>query len=283
MDPRPNHKRKRGRPKSVSPDADAATVQALDRGLSILRALAKEGRATLSELAMRVGMPPSSAHRLLGTLQKHGVIEFREATQEWMVGVEAFRIGSAFAHRTNLVDAGREVMRRLVEETGETANLAIADDGDVVFLSQVETQNPVRAFFRPGTRSHMHASGIGKALLAQFSRSEIELILQAKGLPEFTPKTLTSTDALFADLEMTRRRGWSLDDEERYAGMRCVAAPVYNANAIAIAGISVSGPAVRFPQDLVAEIGPKVRRAAAEVTELIGGEAPVSATNKDAS
>ena len=143
-------KRSRGRPRTQSPDAEGATVQALDRGLMLLSALSKQGEVTLSELAFGVGMPPSSAHRLLVTLQKHGIAAFDETSQNWSVGVEAFRIGSAFTHRTNLVEAGREVMRHLMEETGETANLGIANDGFVVFLSQVDSPNPIRAFFRPG-------------------------------------------------------------------------------------------------------------------------------------
>lgn len=268
------NKRSRGRPRTLSADSQTATVQALDRGLMLLGALAREGAVTLTELALRIGMPPSSAHRLLVTMQKHGIVEFDEAAQTWAIGVEAFRIGSAFVNRTNLVEAGREVLRRLMEETGETANLAIADDGFVVFLSQVESHNPIRAFFLPGERGHLHASGIGKALLAELPRRDVEQTLQKMGLPKFTPKTITSPDPLFADLETTRERGWSFDDEERHSGMRCVAAAIFNSYGEAIAGISVSGPTVRFPDDAVGEIGPKVRRAAAEITRLIGGMAP---------
>ncbi len=274
MEEKTNGKRSRGRPKSTWAEPQIATVQALDRGLTLLGALAAAEKITLTELALRVGIPPSSAHRLLATLQKHKFAEFDEVTQEWMIGVEAFRIGNAFTHRTNLIESGRKVMRALMIETGETANLAIAENGDIVFINQIETHNPIRAFFRPGTRSHMHSSGIGKALLAELSRREIEKILQKKGLPEFTPTTLTSSEALFADLEKTRQRGWSFDNEERYSGMRCVAATIYNSFGEAIAGISVSGPSLRLPASIVPELGPKVRRAADEVTRMIGGEIP---------
>ena len=264
-------KRARGRPRSAANDAGAATVQALDRGLHLMRLLAKDGNATLTELALSAGMPASSAHRLLITLQSHGIVEFDEASQEWMIGVEAFRVGSAFGRRTNLLEASRSVLRNLADETGETANLAIADAGDVVFLSQVECHNPIRAFFRPGTRSHMHASGIGKALLAELPRESVERILEEKGLPPFTDTTHTSASGLFEDLERIHKRGWSLDDEERYSGMRCVAAAVFNAYDEAVAGVSVSGPSVRFSDSAIAELGPKVRRAAAELTQAIGG------------
>ena len=83
--------------------------------------------------------------------------------------------------------------------------------------------------------------------------------------------TLTSPDDLFADLEATRRRGWSYDDQERHYGMRCIAAPIHNVHGEAIAGISISGPAARLPDDVIGELGPKVRRAATEVTRLLGG------------
>lgn len=265
-------KRPRGRPKSLFKEPQSGTVQALDRGLTLLQDLANNGSATLADLALRVGMPTSSSHRILATLSKHGFVEMRTDTQEWHIGIEAFRIGGAYLVRTNVVEASRAVMRQLMEETGETANLAIADQGDVVFVSQVETHNPIRAFFRPGTRGNMHSSGIGKALLSTYERSKVEDILRKKGLPEYTPKTLTKPDALFSDLELTRQRGWAFDDEERYLGMRCVAAPIFNVFGEAVAGISISGPSVRFPDTAIDELGPLVRRAAGEVTRAIGGE-----------
>ncbi len=267
-------RRSRGRPRTQPIGEQAAPVQALDRGLTLLRTLAKDSGLTLTDIALRLGMPPSSAHRILATLQKHGFAEFDGSAQEWSVGIEAFRVGNAYLVGTNLLEAAREFMRRLMDETGETANLAIADNGEVVFLSQVESHNPIRAFFRPGTRGHLHASGIGKALLANMGRGEIETILQKQGLPEFTSKTLTSPNPLYANLETTRMRGWSFDDEERYLGMRCIAAPIFNGFGEAIAGISVSGPTVRFPDGKIAEIGPVVKRAADEITAKIGGRTP---------
>lgn len=267
-------KRPRGRPKSVWTESNATIVQALDRGLILLIALAKEGKISLTELAKKVDMPPSSVHRLLNTLQKHEFAEFDNATQDWMVGVEAFRIGNSFEARTNLIETARNTMQGLMQDTGETANLAIASNGNIIFVNQIETNHPIRAFFPPGTRSYMHSSGIGKALLADFSIEEVQKILADKGLPSFTPKTLTTVETMFADLEIIRKRGWSLDDEERYNGMRCVAATIYNSLSKPIAGISVSGPSLRFSDDRIAELGPKVRQAADEVTRLIGGRKP---------
>jgi IclR family transcriptional regulator, acetate operon repressor len=274
MAEQPAKKRPRGRPKSQATELTGGTIAALDRGIKLLITLAKEGELSLTDLALSVGMPPSTAHRVLGTLEKHGFVELDVTTQQWAIGVEAFRVGNSYLERTNLAESARGVMRLLTEETGETANLAIADQGDVVFISQIESHNPIRAFFRPGTRGYMHASGIGKALLANLPRAEVEKILQKKGCPEFTGKTITAPTALFTDLDEIKQRGWSLDDEERYIGMRCIAAPIFNSFGEAIAGVSVSGPTVRLPDTTVDEIGPTVRKAAAEITAGVGGVTP---------
>lgn len=265
-------KRNRGRPRTVDGPKEAGVVQALDRGLNLLTMLARDGSSTLTDLSLKSGMPPSTAHRLLTTMEAHGIVAFGEEAQAWRVGINAFRIGNTFLDGTELMNAGREVMRRLMEDTGETANMAVSEGGDVVFISQVETYQPIRAFFRPGTRNPMHVSGIGKALLAEMPRSEVEGILHRKGLVERTTKTPRSPDALFDDLEKTRARGWALDDEEATLGMRCVAAPIFNMYGEAFAGISVSGPTVRLTDRVVSDVAPVVCRAAAEVTASIGGK-----------
>lgn len=265
-------KKRRGRPRNPVPDTGLATVHALERGLVVLQALASEGYMSLTDLSLKVGVPTSTVHRILTTLEKLGFAEINEDTNEWSVGIESFRVGNAYLERTNLIENSRKGMRDLMEATGETANLAIADSGDVVFISQVESHNPIRAFFRPGTRGHMHASGIGKALLANMLTRDVEKTLQSKGCPEFTTKTLTTPADLFEDLATTRERGWAFDDEERYDGMRCIASCIFNSYGEAVAGISVSGPTVRFPDHMLQIIGPQVREAAQQVTALIGGK-----------
>lgn len=266
-------KRPRGRPRKHPSDGEAAPVQALERGLQILTLLSREPRSSLKEIALSAGMPPSTAHRLLMTLQAQGFAEFDENTQDWMIGVEAYRVGAGFLSRINLIEAAYPIVQDLMSTTGETANLAIEDKGDVVFVSQVETQNPIRAFFSPGSRSHMHVSGAGKALLAQMTRDEVEGVLRRKGLPEFTSTTITTPERLFADLRETAERGWSFDDEERYAGMRCIASPVFGPHGDAVAAISVSGPTARFSGVRIADLSVAVRKAATTLTEAIGGKA----------
>jgi|TARA_B110000908_G_scaffold18583_1_gene20895 IclR family acetate operon transcriptional repressor len=265
-------KRGRGRPRLALADTDVPTVQALDRGILLLQALAQHHAVSLTDLALQVGMPASSAHRLLITLQQHDFVDFDENTQLWQVGIEAFRVGSAYLFRTNLLEAARQPLRDLMEMTGETANLAVIDKAEVVFVAQVETTNPIRAFFSAGTRSLMHSSGIGKALLAQMPRPKLEALLQRSGLPKYTQQTLTTPTALYADLAATANRGWSYDQEERYDGMSCIGAAIRNAHGDLVGGISVSGPSVRFDPLQVALIGFKVKAAADQVTLTLGGK-----------
>lgn len=264
----------RGRPRGSGAKAPAASVQALDRALRLLEVLAGADGMTLTVLAQASGLAASTVHRLLATLAAHGFAEVDEQEQTWMIGVEAFRVGQAFHRRFKVATMGRPVMRELMEATGETANIGIFEGGDVVFISQVESHEPIRAFFRAGERRHAHASGIGKALLAEMPRERVERLVRDKGLPRFTDATITEIERLFADLEAIRRRGWSLDDEERSRGMRCIAAPVFDENGEAIAGLSISGPSGRLEPDRVDRLGPLVRRAADTITRAIGGRPP---------
>lgn len=267
-------KRGRGRPKLPQSDLqEPSTVQALERGLGLLKILSKCDSASLSDLSLQIGVPASTAYRLLHTLLKLEFVAFNESTQEWSIGVEAFAVGSGFFNRSNLIDAARTVMRKLMLETDETSNLAIlSDSGFVTFLTQVETNNPIRAFHLPGTRSHAHSAGIGKALLAEFSREQVERVLHKNGLQSFTPNTLTAPAKLFENLEESFKRGWAFDDEERHVGMRCIAAAIHNSRGEAIAGVSISGPTARFPDESLPVLGLKVRQAAMDITHMTGGK-----------
>lgn len=267
-------KRQRGRPRAFNGPSEAGTVQSLDRALRILAIVAEGSGLSLSEVAEASGLPAPTAYRMLTTLENHGMVEFDKTDQLWSIGVETYRMGSAFLRRRKLVDRARVVMQELMEATGETANLGVAEDDCVVFVSQVETHQAIRAFFRPGTRTAFHASGIGKAVLAHLDRERVEAVIRRAGLEAFTEKTLSTLPALLGDLAIIKARGWSVDDEERNLGMRCVAAAVFNEFGEPIGGVSVSGPTVRVTPQRLARIGPIVRQAASQVTAMIGGTEP---------
>jgi IclR family acetate operon transcriptional repressor len=268
-------KKLRGRPRSMKLVSEpAGSVQAIDRGLAVLAIIAASDGLTLTDLAQRAGLAPSTAHRILASLEAHKFVFHDEERGLWLIGVGAFEVGTAFLRNRRLAGIGRVLMHELMEATGETVNLGIEDGGEVVFISQIESHSALRAFFRAGSRAPIHASGVGKTLLAEMPEARVREILYKRGLAKFTERTLIAPADLFGELAIIRRRGWGVDDEERNLGMRCVAAAIFNEYGEAIAGISVSGPTVRVTPERAQELGPMVKRAAAEITASIGGHAP---------
>jgi len=262
--------RPRGRPPSGKA-SQATSVQALDRALGLLEILASSTGLTLTDVAHRADMAPSTTHRLLSTLQTRRFVDLDSETGLWVVGLTAFQVGNGFIRNRKFVTMGRSIMRALMEDCGETVNLGFEDDGDVVFISQFESLAPMRAFFTPGRRGPIHASGIGKALMATWPAARVRRTIKTKGLKRFTENTMTEPDQVIGDLARIRSRGWSIDDQEHTLGMRCVASTIVNEYGEAIAGLSISGPTVRLPDAALAKVGPKVKSAADDITASIGG------------
>lgn len=271
--PRRPEKRGRGRPRG--PDhAPAPSVQALDRALDMLDVIAARDGAPLGEIAAAAALPASTAHRILATLERRGYARADAETGLWSIGVGAYTVGQAFVRSRKVEALARPAMRALMEGSGETVNLGVLEGREVVFLAQVECAAPLRAYFRPGRRGPAHASGIGKALLAQAEPDAVARLFAAAPPERFTPATLTDPRALAAELARTRARGWALDDEEHTAGMRCVAAAVFDDRAEAVAGVSLSGPTVRVDDAALARLSTLTLDAADAVTRAIGGRRP---------
>lgn len=270
-----------GRPRLAKlsvPGEDAGpqtgSVQALDRGLALLSIIAEADGLSLTSIAQRAGIAASTAHRILTTLKAAGFVQCDDARGGYLIGVKAFKVGSAFLRNRKLVDVGRGVMRRLMHDSGETTNLGIENDGYVVFVAQLESHHSIRAFHRPGGRGALHASSLGKAILAALPEKTVTQILHRVGMARFTDRTIIDPQALLEELAAVRKRGWAIDDEERSEGLRCVGAPVFNEHGEVIGALSVSGPTVRVTEERLGELGPQVKRAAADLTERVGGIAP---------
>lgn len=264
--------RSRGRPRAWDDKTAQNTIKSLDRAMEVFEYLSEAQGKALSELARDLGQSPATVYRILVTLEGRGLVEFNQQEQVWHIGARAFVIGARFLRRTSLVERARPIMRQLMEQTGETANLGVEQNGQVLFVSQVETHATIRAFFAPGTLSRLHASGIGKALMAQMDVARVDKLLAQAPLEQFTAYTLTDRDALLADLSVTRERGYAIDGEERNIGMRCIAAPVFDIHGEAIAGISVSGPISRVGPERIVEFSAAVVVAARALTKAIGGD-----------
>lgn len=255
-------KRLRGRPKSFHDKSAQNRIQALDRAMDVLDCLAAKSGMTLTEIAEKLQQSPATIYRVLSTFETRQVVEMDASSQEWFIGPASFRLGSAFLRRTDLVERARPLMRELMEETGETANLGTEISGEVMFISQVETHENIRAFFPPGATSPMHASGIGKVLLAYAGQSIIEKYVTQENLETFTEHTICYKDELYAELNKIKAQGFAFDDEEKNIGMRCIAAPIFNFYGEAVAGISISGPTARLSLHRIASVSKIVKQKA---------------------
>ena len=265
---------RRGRAPS-KPGAPAGQVQSLTRGFSILEALAKSGGGlTLTELAQRVQLPPSTTHRLLSTLEKMGYVYQAGDLGLWYIGLQAFTVGTTFLANRDFVAQSHASMHRLMEQAGETANLAILDGTEAVFIAQVQCHEMMRTLVKLGSRVPLHASGVGKALFAALPDEQIDAILKVRGLPRITENTIVVPETMWAALRVIRQRGYSFDDEEHARSTRCVGAAIYDEHAEPLGAISIAGPSARLADERIRQLGPIVAHIAEELTRHLGGRWP---------
>ena len=250
----------------------AGQVRAITRAVSVMRALSESADGlTLSETAAQSGLAASTAHRILTTLESERFVRFETASGCWHVGVAAFTVGAAFARTRDVIVLAKPYMRRLMETTGETANIYLESGGEIVCMGQVESRHAMRALTRVGGRTKMHWSAAGKAILAQMRPERARRVLEEQGMARATSRTLTDPSALAAELEKIRAEGVAVDDEEHADGLRCVGAAVLSENGTAAAAISVSGPRSRITDERLEQLRDAVGRIVSEVTREYGG------------
>ena len=262
--------------KSTDIEAErSGTVQSVERALRLLEILGEDEEGyRLTDLATRSGLSPSTVHRLLTTLQKRRFVQFDQSDGMWHVGRQAFQIGSTFARQRNFVAPALPFLRKLRDQTRETANMGVADDGQIIFLAQVESREIMRAITRVGGSTPMVNSGMGKAILAAYGAADVGTIVATHGMHKLTPRSITRASDLREELNRIRQQGYSVDDEEYLTGLRCVAAVVYNHQAEPLCAISVSGLSQRLTEDRIASIGELVSQTARELTLALGGRLP---------
>ena len=255
---------------------NAGQVRSLTRALSILKHLASSSDGmSLTELSEAAQLPPSTTHRLLTTLEAERFVRPDSQGGLWRVGVAAFFVGSSFARSRDTLTLVRPYLRRLMEMTGETANLFVESDAEAVCIGQIESRHAMRALTGIGGRVQMHTSAAGKVMLAHMDPARRDLLLKQIELSRITDKSIVDSRILLASLEKVRGQGFAIDDEEHALGLRCVSAPIFNEFGDAIAAMSVSGPTARIPDTRLNTLGETVSQAAREATRDFGGDAGI--------
>ena len=197
-------------------------------------------------------------------------MRFNNEQRTWTIGVQAFVTGCTFTKTRSLVALARPHMRHLMEDGGETVNLAVEDEGEAVYLSQIECRQMMRVFARPGMRVPLHCSAVGKAILSATSGKTLSKILHQRGMPRLTVKTITSPGLLRQELERVRAAGYAVDDEEHAVGLRCIAAPVFDETGDVVAAVSASGPIARIVEERVSQLGALVLEASRAISAEMG-------------
>lgn len=236
------------------------TVRSLERAFDLLEHLTDAGgELALSELTEKAGLPMPTVYRLMQTMVARGYVR-QEPSRRYSLGPRLIRLGEGASRL--LGSWARPALAGLVDRLGETANLAVLEGDEVVYVAQVPSRHSMRMFTEVGRRVLPHCTGVGKALLAQLPEDDVRALLARTGMPARTPHTRTDPDTLLAELETIRERGYALDDEEQELGVRCVAVPL--SGVPVLAAFSVSGPSGRMTPEAVETVIPVMRDAAAD-------------------
>lgn len=237
-------------------------VQSIERAFGLLETMADhDGMMGLSQLAGESGLPLPTIHRLVRTLVDLGYLR-QEPSRQYVLGPRLIRLGESAAQMLSIW--ARPHLARLVDELGESANLAMLDGDQIVYVAQVPSRHSMRMFTEVGRRVLPHCTAVGKALMADMPAEEVRDLLTRTGMPQHTPNTITDADQFAKALAQTAEHGYALDEGEQEIGVRCVAVAVPDAPSRL--ALSVSGPAARMSEELVERAVPLLHQAGAALS-----------------
>ena len=243
----------------------AGGVQSLERAFDLLERMADAGgEVGLSELSASSGLPLPTIHRLMRTLLDCGYVR-QQPNRRYALGPRLIRLGESAARL--LGTWARPYLAELVDVTGETANMALLDGDEVVYVAQVPSRHSMRMFTEVGRRVLPHSTGVGKALLAAVPPEQVRALLARTGMPAATERTITDPDAFLAELDRIRGLGYAVDDNEQELGVRCLAVTVPDSPTAA--AISISGPAGRVTEAATDKIVPVLQDVARQLARAL--------------
>jgi len=248
----------------------AMKVQSLDRAFDILELLSREQHGlTLTEIGNCLDLHKSTVYRLLQALKQRGYIE-KSARGNYRLGMEFIELSSWYLNNLELKTEAQPVLRELSSLSGNTAFLATLQESEVVYIDKMETFNSLRKYSIIGQRAPLYCTALGKSMLTGKTGDQIRRLYQDVDMKAFTAKTITTLDDLVEEIATTRRRGWSLDDEEYEEGLRCIGAPIRDYRAEVIAAVSTSGYTSVITRERVEEIAAYVVKAARDISQCMG-------------
>ena len=233
---------------SVVINSGAGNSSVFLRSFAVLNYIARAGRPVLAaDIAAHLGLPKPTVYRMIEQFQAEGFLNRQFSSRHVVLGSRLTDFGSEILRGSVQYASRRQIMNNLVAEVGETCNLGALDGSEVVYFDRVEaTHWPLRLHFRVGSKVPLHCTAIGKLFLAFLSEEKSKNLINQLELRAFTAATITTVSALEAEMNIIRREGLSVDKEEYFDGVVCLAAPIFNKRHEISVGIAIQAPAARL-------------------------------------
>jgi IclR family acetate operon transcriptional repressor len=255
--------------RSPVPDLERYVIPNLRNACRILKVLGRHPDGLkAADLARDLKIPVTTTLRIMTTLCLEGLA--RKVAGRFELGPVLIQLGNAALAGTEIRDLALPMLQKLTALTDETSHLAIPCDDRALIVAVQDSPHPLRAASRPGFLAELHCSSTGKIFLAHLYRSRLAEIFADGSPAQRTPFTLTAIKELKREIDLTRKRGFSYDNEEFNLGVRCLAAPVFSSDGSVVAAIGITASTVRFTKDRLPEMAAKVRAVALELSQLMG-------------
>ena len=248
---------------------DKNMMSGVSRTIRILEVLSKKGELNLESLAKETDLPKATLLRFLATLQQLGYV-FRDDADRYSLTLRLFSVGSRALSQNDLISKARPFAKKLYKDLGETVHMGILEDNSAVYVLKEESSYTLRMYSRVGKVIPLYCTAIGKIFLAEKSQKELDAYLRATVLKPFTVRTIKTREALMDQLELTRKRGWAIDDQEHEDNIMCIAAPIRDYTGSVIASISVSWPLFRFNKDDFEKATREIMDSANGLSQVLG-------------
>jgi len=253
------------------PKDENSIIQSVDRALTLLNEIASTpGQPrNLTELSGIMGIDRSSVFRLLTTLARHGLIRQNANDKSYSLGYGIYGLASSLRVQEKITDLVNPYLKQIVKETGENAHLAVSAGNRCVFIDREQGTRTLTANTNIGDTEELYCTAVGKSLICNLDRKELEERLAGEPLTAYTANTITDMDALFEELKTVRETGAAVDNEEYEPNVFCMAAPIYNFESKIEAAVGLSGPKVRLkPREK--EIRKLLKSISGEISATLG-------------